>query len=237
MPIGVLPAGTLFYRVFHDSPVGMVITTVAEGRYVEVNDAFLRLAYSRAELTDQTFTMVEGVHNQEEREMVLNVLRRVERLGNITFMLTTRDGTLWPCIASIQGEEIEGETYFIIIVQDLAQQEAAQVALQVSEDRFRLLFQGIPLPWPVVDDLNRRILDVNDAACTLYGYTMGEFTNLTLPDSGRPPTALWPASARPSTRPPSAASGSRTAQSSTWTYPAIHSSWPAGGSAWPSCRT
>lgn len=191
MPIGVLPAGTLFYRVFHDSPVGMVITTVAEGRYVEVNDAFLRLVgLSRAELTDQTFTMV-GLHNQEEREMVLNVLRRVERLGNITFMLTTRDGTLRPCIASIQGEEIEGETYFIIIVQDLAEQEAAQVALQVSEDRFRLLFQGIPLPLLVVDDLNRRILDVNDAACTLYGYTMGEFTNLTLPD-------LLPPADRPS---------------------------------------
>ena len=182
MPAGVLPPGTLFYRVFHDSPVGMVITTVDEGRYVEVNDAFLRLVgCSREELADQTFTMV-GLHNQEERELVLNVLRRVERLGNIPFMLTTRANGQRPCIASIQGEEIEGETYFIIIIQDLAEQEAAQVALQVSEDRFRLLFQTIPLPLLVVDDLTRQILDVNTAACNLYGYTAGEFAALTMLD-------------------------------------------------------
>lgn len=182
MPSGVLSPGTLFYRVFHDNPVGMVITTVAEGRYVEVNDAFLRLVgYSREELAGQTFTMV-GLRNQEERDMVLNVLRRVERLGNIPFMLTTRGNGVRPCIASIQGEEIEGEFYFIIFIQDLAEQEAAQVALQVSEDRFRLLFQSIPLPLLVVDDLTRNILDVNDAACALYGYTPDEFTLLTLVD-------------------------------------------------------
>jgi len=182
MLTGVLPPGTLFYRVFHDSPVGMIITTVAEGRYVEVNDAFLRLVgYSRAELADQSFTMV-GLHNQEERDMVLNVLSRVDRLGNIPFMLNTRGNGLRPCIASIQGEEIDGEIYFIIIIQDLAEQEATQVALQLSENRFRLLFQGIPMPLLVVDDLTRRILDVNDAACRLYGYGVDEFTALTLLD-------------------------------------------------------
>lgn len=160
----------------------MVITTIAEGRYVEVNDTFLRLVgYSRKELAGQTFTMV-GLRNQEERDLVLNVLRRVGHLGNIPFMLSTNGNGLRPCIASIQGEEIEGETYFIIIIQDLAEQEAAQVALQLSEDRFRLLFQGIPLPLLVVDDLTRRILNVNDAACQLYGYTPDEFSALTLFD-------------------------------------------------------
>ena len=55
----ILDPATLFYRVFHDSPVGMVITTLAEGRYVAVNPSYARLlGYSPQELIGQTFPML-----------------------------------------------------------------------------------------------------------------------------------------------------------------------------------
>lgn len=182
MESGLLTPGTLFYRVFHESPVGMVITTVADGRYVDVNRAFARLlGYTRQEIQSQTFTIM-GLNNVEEREMVLNVLKRIRKLGDIPLVLTGRDGRLLTCIASVQLEEIEGDVYFIIMIQDLTARVDAQEALYNSENRFRLFFQSIPLPLLVVEEATFQILDVNAAAAQLYGYSRDEFTRLTIRD-------------------------------------------------------
>jgi len=63
MATGLLRSDPLFYRVFHDSPVSMVITTLTEGRYVEVNRAYAELlGYEPEELLGQTFPMLSLVH-------------------------------------------------------------------------------------------------------------------------------------------------------------------------------
>ncbi len=47
-----------------------------------------------------------------------------------------------------------------------------------SEQRYRLLFEGNPLPLWVFDLATMRILDVNDAACRKYGYSREEFLRM-----------------------------------------------------------
>jgi PAS domain S-box-containing protein len=177
-PTSPLVPGSLFYRIFHDSSVGMVFTTVAEGRYVEVNAAFARmLGYDRDELLRQPFTLM-GLNNEEERAMVLDVLQRRGKLGDVPLILYTRDAVARACLASVQLEEIGGEAYFIFIIQDLTAHEQARTALQLAENRFRLFFQSIPLPLVVVDEADGRVLDVNDAACRTFGYSYEEFIHL-----------------------------------------------------------
>lgn len=176
--------------MFHDSPVGMVITTVAESRYVEVNAAFARLlGYARDELIGQPFSAME-LDDVQERGMVLEVLKRVNNIGDVPLLLRTRDGESRACIYSVQLQEIGGEKYFICMVQDLSEHERVQADLQVSENRFRLFFQSIPLPLIVFDEKALRILDVNTAAREVYGFTHEEFTSLTIEE-------LIPAEDRP----------------------------------------
>ena len=97
----VLYPVTLFYRVFHDSPVGMVITTLAEGRYVEVNNTFAQmLGYTPEQLIGQTFPML-GLGHTEERNKVIEVLRRAGKLGEIPLLLRTRNGETRNTIGSL----------------------------------------------------------------------------------------------------------------------------------------
>ena len=195
MQTGVLTPDTLFFRVFHDSPVGMVITTVTEGRYVEVNAAYARLlGYTVAELNDQSLALM-GLEHEEERNMVLEVLRRVGKLGNVPLTLRTRAEEPRTCIASVQVEEIDGQPYLLFIVQDITEQEQAQAALRSSEQRFRLFFQSVPLPLLVIDDAGGAILDVNAAACLTYGYERDEF--LTLKWADLPAASAKPVPPRP----------------------------------------
>ena len=48
-------ASALFVRVFHKSPVPIAITTFVDGRFLEVNDSFLRqTGYERTEVIGRT---------------------------------------------------------------------------------------------------------------------------------------------------------------------------------------
>lgn len=65
---------------------------------------------------------------------------------------------------------------------DISARRRAQAALRESEERYRLLFDRSPLPTFVVDCETLRFRAVNAAAVSLYGYSLEEFTALTLLD-------------------------------------------------------
>jgi PAS domain S-box-containing protein len=58
----------------------------------------------------------------------------------------------------------------------------AEQDLRESEERFRMLFEGNPLPMWVYDLETLRFIDVNDAAVAHYGYSRQEFVNLRVTD-------------------------------------------------------
>lgn len=189
----ILDPTTLFYRVFRDSPVGMVITTLAEGRYVAVNDAYAQmLGYTPQELIGQTFPML-GLGHSEERNMVVKVLRRAGKLGDIPLLLRTHDGETRTTIGSVQLEEFNGQVYLVSMIQDLTDHERIQSALQSAESRFRVFFENIPLPLLVYDVASLRFVDVNPAACRQYGYSHDEFMSLSLGDLWAADDATWAA--------------------------------------------
>jgi PAS domain S-box-containing protein len=55
-------------------------------------------------------------------------------------------------------------------------------ALGESEEKYRHLFASNPLPMWLFDPENFRFLDVNDIACSHYGYTREEFLTMTIAD-------------------------------------------------------
>ena len=197
MATGLLHPDSLFHRVFYDSPVGMVITTIDEGRYVQVNPAFAQLlGYAPDELIGQVFPVLGLVH-EEERAMVMDVLRRTGKLGDIPLLLRTQTGEIRTAIGSVQMEEIGGQHYLVSMLQDLTDHERVQNALQSAETRFHLFFQGIPLPLIVYDATRQNILDVNPAACRVYGYSHDEFTQMTVADLRPPEEAKQPGIRQP----------------------------------------
>lgn len=61
------------------------------------------------------------------------------------------------------------------IAEDVTAQREAQQAVRATGERYRLLFEGNPLPLWVFDLDTLRFLDVNEAACARYGYSRDEF--------------------------------------------------------------
>ncbi|MBL8793465.1 MAG: PAS domain S-box protein [Planctomycetia bacterium] len=65
---------------------------------------------------------------------------------------------------------------------DITAQKQAEQALQQSEERYRHLFESSPHPMLVYEWETQRFLAVNDAAVRHYGYTRGEWLQLTVFD-------------------------------------------------------
>lgn len=173
---------SLFGRVFSESPVGMGLLSAVDGVYVDANDTLADLlGYTRDELRGQPFTSV-GTDLELDMAMMLHALRENRQLADIPISITRRDGQQRFCVLSLHLEAIEGHEYFFLIVQDITPHETARLELEHLENRFRLFYESVPLPLLVIDQESGRIMDVNPAATTLYGYRRDEFLRLTLAD-------------------------------------------------------
>ncbi len=65
---------------------------------------------------------------------------------------------------------------------DITERRNAASAVQEAAEQYRLLFEGNPNPMWVYDRETLAFLAVNDAAVAHYGYSRGEFLNMTLAD-------------------------------------------------------
>jgi PAS domain S-box-containing protein len=68
----------------------------------------------------------------------------------------------------------------LLVAKEVA--EAASSALAEGEEKYRRLFASNPLPMWLFDPLTFNFLDVNDIACSHYGYTREEFLSMSVFD-------------------------------------------------------
>ena len=119
-----------FTKVFRSSPLPFSITTLEEGRFVDVNDAFAkRYGYSRGELIGRTLSEVGLWDDPNECRRVANEIR--ERGG--THGLVTRfrksSGDTIDAIISAQPVELDSRLCLLSISEDLPQQANTRLPL------------------------------------------------------------------------------------------------------------
>ncbi|HRN68251.1 MAG TPA: PAS domain S-box protein [Promineifilum sp.] len=190
---------TLFSQVFDGSPVGMGILSAAGNTYIDANETLAALlGYSRDELRGLPTDDV-GVAIDLDAQLLLETLREYREIGGIPITVTNRDGHDHTCVLSSQLVEIDGEEYIFFLFHEYTPEEKPRTALAQFETRFKLFYQGFPLPLLVIDDESARIADVNPAAIDLYGYDRDEFLGLSwdslVSEGDRPGLAAQPAAA------------------------------------------
>jgi PAS domain S-box-containing protein len=110
-----------FQRIFHSSPVPFSITTLEEGRFLEVNAAFeCRYGYCRQELLGRTVHELGMWDDPADRKLLLAQLRRGGPVRSVITRIRTKSGEMKLTAYSADRIQFDGQTCILAVSEDVA---------------------------------------------------------------------------------------------------------------------
>ena len=177
-----------FVKAFRLTPDFMSISRAADGRYVEVNDAFERFTgYSREEVIGRTSVEIGLWHDANQRRELMETLARDHEARGFEVQLCDHKGNVRDCLGYASVFESRGEQHMIVVVRDVTQARQAERAFRESETRFASLFEMSPVPTSYSFDTDNFTTNYrNQAFYATFGYDRGTSETLTTTEMG-----LW----------------------------------------------
>jgi PAS domain S-box-containing protein len=159
-----------FSRAFHATPTLLVISILADGKYIEVNEAFERLlGYSREEAIGRTSIELGIWENQADRARYVQALRDKGKVRDMEINLRSKTGEIIVGLFSGEIIEVGGETRLLTLVNDITARKRAEEALKASEERYRRIVdtsqEGI-----LAVDAEARLTYVNQRLAEMLGH-------------------------------------------------------------------
>jgi len=134
-----------FSKVFHASPVALSIRRISDGRYVEINESFLkRMGYQRAEVIGRTALDIGAWANPLERKEMLRVLREQGSLRNFESQFRTKSGEVGTALLFREIIELAGEKYFIGTTLDITERKHMEKAVLKERDFSDAMLNSLP---------------------------------------------------------------------------------------------
>ncbi|HWR96809.1 MAG TPA: GAF domain-containing protein [Candidatus Methanoperedens sp.] len=113
-----------FMKAFHATPDAIVISRVADGLLLEVNEVFLsQTGYSREEAQGQTTVGLALWADPGDRERYVSAVRAEGRVREMEARFLTKSGAVLDGLVSGEGIEIEGEPCLLTIIRDVTERK------------------------------------------------------------------------------------------------------------------
>jgi PAS domain S-box-containing protein len=168
-----------FLKIFQSSPIAVSVSTMIEGRYLDVNDEFLRMVQRpREEVIGHTALEIQIWESTAQRNATLEQAREFGSARNIELAVHTGAGQVRQVLWSAEAVVIGGENCLLGTALDITDRKEAEENLRESEERYRQLFELESDAVMLIDWETHRLVDVNQSALRLYGYTREEFLQM-----------------------------------------------------------
>src|SRR5204862_257384 len=122
-----------FSKAFNLSTLPMHIVYVKDGKYIAVNDSFLKVTgYTRAEIIGKTGIELNLWASQEDRIKTANFIKEQGRLDNIELGYRRKNGEIRTTLVSAEIMTLGGETCALTIINDITERKQREAALRAS---------------------------------------------------------------------------------------------------------
>ena len=119
-----------FYKTFEASPDSITISTLADGRYVDVNQAFCKLTgWDREQVIGKTSREIGLWKNLQDRERAVRILEERGNLKDFEVIFKDREGKEINALWSAEIIEIGGVRHIISVVKDITDRKKLEAQL------------------------------------------------------------------------------------------------------------
>lgn len=111
----------IWSRLFMDSPTWMLLVTLEEGKFIDVNDAGCKdMGYTKKDIIGRTSTEIGLWPDKKERNHYLSLIKKRNRLDKLPVKFKMRDGKIRDYLWSTTVIEMEREKCLLSVLVDVS---------------------------------------------------------------------------------------------------------------------
>jgi PAS domain S-box-containing protein len=166
-----------FATAFRASPHAMTITSLRDGRFIDVNASFERQSgYSRDEIIGKTLLEIGmWVDSADFAGIMADSLKRKKVVGRKA-RLRAKSGRIADALYSVEVIDIDGEPCALVAGEDVTERLEIERALRESERKFRLVADTVTSAIWMLQD--RRFVYFNKEFERFTGYSREEILSM-----------------------------------------------------------
>ncbi len=143
-----------FSHAFHSNAVMMTISSLKEGRYLDVNEIFCKkLEFRREEVLGHTSVELGLFENSWQREQtVKNALKTTEKVHDAEIAVRTKNGQELIGLYSTDIIHIGNEEYLLTMITDITERRKMEAELRVKNEQLQVLNEMLEV-YAITDGL------------------------------------------------------------------------------------
>jgi diguanylate cyclase (GGDEF)-like protein/PAS domain S-box-containing protein len=164
-----------FATLFQASPDPIALTTVPDGRLVEINPSFTQVfGWQPEQIAGRTMLELNFWADVEVRTALFVKFYRQQKLDNEVADFLDQQGRKLTCVVSTRPIEIGSQACILTSFRDISARQQAEAALKGSQEKFAKAFHSSPDAITITERDTGRYIEVNQGFSRLTGYQADE---------------------------------------------------------------
>jgi PAS domain S-box-containing protein len=163
-----------YAEAFNSSPYSITITSLKDGKFIEVNDAFTTIfGFSREDAANNSSIELGLWVNIEDRKRIISTLLDNKAVSGQEFLFKTKNGDIMTGLLAARFISINKETCLISSIENITEKKQAQESMKESKLKAEQ-YLNVAAEIIISLDAQGNISLLNDSGHKLLGYDSGE---------------------------------------------------------------